>query len=257
MPGNPTQQTTRIPLQACLLAGVRRAPAPPPTGNPAEPVTRGERSRHTRSTSTCTARPRAAPGEISAARDRRGRPATALVKLRPSRKPSIRLPEWTSTERRGRESTRYRSEAGAAAPLAGDSDSELLSRPGVVGAAQMHGKHQRVRSDCGRAFFLRPEDRWLAETTLGASRRSADRFSMQRCGRPRPATTRRLPQTRGGSVWPLSPARRRAARRVRRSGLRVRGRSRGGTCSRSRRSPRPFPSRPLGRGRRRHARRRP
>jgi hypothetical protein len=55
----------------------------------------------------------------------------------------------------------------------------------------------------------------------------------------------------------FSPARRRAARRVRRSGLRVRGRSRGGTCSRSRRSPRPFPSRPLGRGRRRHARRRP
>lgn len=65
------------------------------------------------------------------------------------------------------------------------------------------------------------------------------------------------PSNRGGSVWPFSPARRRAARRVRRSGLRARGRSRGGTCSRSRRSPRPFPSRPLGRGRRRHARRRP
>jgi hypothetical protein len=55
----------------------------------------------------------------------------------------------------------------------------------------------------------------------------------------------------------FSPARRRDARRVRRSDLRVRGRSRGGRCSRSRRSPRPFPSRPLGRGRRRHPRRRP
>jgi hypothetical protein len=49
-----------------------------------------------------------------------------------------------------------------------------------------------------------------------------------RCGRPRPATNRRLPQTRGGSVWPFSPARRRAAGRVGRSGLRVRGCSRGG-----------------------------
>ena len=64
------------------------------------------------------------------------------------------------------------------------------------------------------------------------------------------------PSPRSGSVWPFSPARHRAARRVRRSGLRVRGRSRGGTCSGSRRSPRPFPSRPLGRGRRRRARRR-
>jgi hypothetical protein len=34
-------------------------------------------------------------------------------------------------------------------------------------AAQMHGKHRRVRSDCG-GRFLRPEDWWLAETTLGS-----------------------------------------------------------------------------------------
>src|SRR5665809_158609 len=31
-----------------------------------------------------------------------------------------------------------------------------------------------------------PRRLWLAETTLGASRRGADRFLMQRCGRPRP-----------------------------------------------------------------------
>jgi hypothetical protein len=55
----------------------------------------------------------------------------------------------------------------------------------------------------------------------------APRGSRCRCGRLRPATNDRPPQTRGGSVWPFSPARRRAARRVRRSGLRVRGRSRG------------------------------
>jgi hypothetical protein len=81
--------------------------------------------------------------------------------------------------------------------------------------------------------------------------------SVQRCGRPRlPRTAASLEPGRF-SLAVQPGARRRAARRARRSGLRVRGRSRGGTCSRSRRSPRPFPSRPLGRGRRRHARRRP
>jgi hypothetical protein len=144
----------------------------------------------------------------------------------------------------------------ARALASGDCSSARATARHEDASVESHRKHQRVPSDCGRCV-LRPEDWWLAETTLGASRRGADRFSMQRCGQPRPATNRRLHQTRGGSVWPFSRARRRAARRVRRSGLRVRGRSRGGTCSRSRRSPRPFPSRPLGRGRRRHARRRP
>jgi hypothetical protein len=116
---------------------------------------------------------------------------------------------------------------------------------------------------------------FAATPRSGCARRSSTRSSMeqptprrdstepapwnpgQTSGSVEPRADLRLPQTRGGSVWPFSPARRRAARRARRSGLRVRGRSRGGRCSRSRRSPRPLPSRPLGRGRRRHARRRP
>jgi hypothetical protein len=65
-----------------------------------------------------------------------------------------------------------------------------------------------------------------------------------------------VPRVRRRLTRRFSAARRRAARRVRRSGLRVRGRSRAGTCCRSRRSRRPCPSRPLGRGRRRRARRR-
>jgi hypothetical protein len=68
-------------------------------------------------------------------------------------------------------------------------------------------------------------------TPGGCSRGGADGFSMQRCGQPRPATNRRLPQT-GRFSLAVQRGRRRAARRVRRSGLRVRGRSREGTCSR-------------------------
>ena len=44
MPGNPTPQTLRIPLQACLRAGVRRERLGR-DGNPETPVTRGARSR--------------------------------------------------------------------------------------------------------------------------------------------------------------------------------------------------------------------
>ena len=59
MPGYPTRETLRIPLQACRRAGVRRARLGR-DGNPEAPVTHGTRSRHARSTSTCTASPRAA-----------------------------------------------------------------------------------------------------------------------------------------------------------------------------------------------------
>jgi hypothetical protein len=68
------------------------------------------------------------------------------------------------------------------------------------------------------------------------------------CGRPRPTPTAASLKSGAVQSGPFSRASRRAARRARRSALRVRGHSRGGTCSRSRRSPRSSPSRPLGRG---------
>src|SRR5215204_1097583 len=113
---------------------------------------------------------------------------------------------------------------------------------------------------CYSADEIYHKDAWLL---LVAATRRTERIRLDPCVAPvyvrDPTHVAQLASIKpgGGSVWPFSPARRRAARRVRRSGLRVRGRSTGGTCSRSRRSPRPFPSRPLGRGRRRHARRRP
>ncbi len=67
MPGYPTRQTLRTPLQACRRAGVRRARLGR-DGNPEAPVTRGARSRHARSTSTCTARPRAVRANLSGRR---------------------------------------------------------------------------------------------------------------------------------------------------------------------------------------------
>ena len=67
MPGYPTRQTLRTPLQACRRAGVRRARLGR-DGNPEAPVTRGARSRHARSTSTCTARRRAVRANLSGPR---------------------------------------------------------------------------------------------------------------------------------------------------------------------------------------------
>ena len=54
------------PLQACRPPGCGARPAA--TGNPEAPVTRGARSRHARSTSTCTARPRAGRRNLSGRR---------------------------------------------------------------------------------------------------------------------------------------------------------------------------------------------